>query len=803
MKQSLKIVFHKKYHLVYRKFYSFLQKKKMLKKLLFSSLILAVITGFKPPQDILWYKTPAQNWMEALPLGNGRIGMMAFGNPESQHFQLNDDSMWPNHEESWSGTPGRKTDLEEIRRLLFEGRNPEADKLFVEKFSNKSILRSHQTLGDLFIDFDSKNYSDYKRSLNLNTGTFEASYTINGKPVKIRAFVSKPKQVMVIEINAKAALSGEIRLKRPDDKGVPTSKTEALSANELLMTGEVLQMGGVFRNNPKPIKSGVKFATLLKVNNLKGNISKTDSTLRFNNLKSATFIISSNSSYYSGDFTQKCFNEQEKVSSISGEELWKEHEKDHRSLYDRLDLNLTQKEADDIPTDERLAQVKAGKPDPTLDALLFQYGRYLLIGSSRPGTLPANLQGLWNNDIQAPWNADYHLNINLQMNYWLANGGNLGNLNQPLFDYIDKAIENGKTTAMENFGCRGSFLAHATDLWAVTWLRSNTAYWGCSMGAGGWMMQHYWEHYRYTKDLEFLKKRAFPAMHEVAQFYSDWLIEDPRDGSLISAPSTSPENRFYNEKGEESATCLGSAMDQQVIEELFRNYLSASEILKIDNHLTKKIKEQLPKLRPGFKIGLDGRVLEWDRPYKEFEPGHRHISHIYGFHPGSSVSLEQSPELFQAVKKTLDYRLENGGAGPGWSRAWLINCAARLFNEKMAYENIQALFKKSTAKNLFNEHPPFQIDGNFGYTNGVMEMLLQSHEEGIIRILPTLPKEWNSGYITGIKARGGLEFDIFWEDGSLSKLKIKAEKDAEFELIYKELRIPVSLKAGEVFEKNL
>jgi alpha-L-fucosidase 2 len=382
------------------------------------------------------------------------------------------------------------------------------------------------------------------------------------------------------------------------------------------------------------------------------------------------------------------------------------------------------------------------------------------------------------------------------MNYWLANLTQLDELNTPLFDFVDRLIESGKKTAEINFGTRGSFLPHATDLWGPTWLRAPTAYWGASFGAGGWMVQHYWQHYLFTQDLEFLEQRGFPAIEAVAQFYSDWLIEDIRDGSLIAAPSTSPENRYLDSQGNPVASCLGSAMDQQVVTEVFSNYLKATSILEIENEWTKRIKNQLDQLRPGFQLGTDGRILEWDREYEELEPGHRHMSHLYGFHPGDQVSLSETPELFEAVRKTLDFRLENGGAGTGWSRAWLINCAARLMDGNMAQEHIQLLLEKSIFLNLFDAHPPFQIDGNFGYTAGVAEILIQSHEPGIIRLLPALPPNWKNGKVKGLKARGNINVDLEWETNKLKYVRLISKNNSKIDLIYNGKSIPINLKAG-------
>jgi alpha-L-fucosidase 2 len=774
-----------------------------MKKLIFfilAAFLFLSCSAPEPNDDILWYAEPAVQWEEALPLGNGRIGVMVFGGTSSERLQLNDDSMWPG-DDGWSEPDGNPDDLKNIRELLFKGNNVEADSLFVEKFSNKTIVRSHQTLGDLHIDLDHNNITEYRRELNISEATATVTYRTGGNLVKEKMFVSHPQQAILIEISTESrkGLNGRIRLTRPEDDGYPTVTVKTTDDNLLIMNGQVTQRAAEFRSEPAPITRGVKFETCLKILNSGGEIAHGEDYLELNKVKRAFIQIVSNSTYYNDDPGAQ--NELE-LTALEGKafnELMEWHIKDHQDLYNRVDFELSGEDMANIPTDERVENVKQGKKDSGLETLLFKYGRYMLIASSREGTNPANLQGLWNQHISAPWNADYHLNINLQMNYWLADVTNLSELNRPLFDYVDKLVENGKTTARVNFGCEGSFLPHATDLWAPTWLRAPTAYWGCSLGAGGWMMQHYWEHFAFTQDTSFLQERAFPAIHEVAQFYSDWIIRDPRDGTLISAPSTSPENRYINAKDERVATCMGSAMDQQVIEEVFDNYISACSILNIENDLLTKIRQQREQLRPGFVIGSDGRILEWDREYPEMEPGHRHMSHLYGFHPGTSITREGTPEIFKAVRKTLDYRLDHGGAGTGWSRAWLINCAARLMDGDMAHEHIQLLFQKSIFKNLFDAHPPFQIDGNFGYTAGIAEMLLQSHEGDIIRLLPALPTAWDSGSITGLKGRGNIEVDIIWKDNKLAKAIIKAEKAGRFRILYGDTTLPIALKAGESY----
>jgi len=748
----------------------------------------------------IWYNKPAEKWEEALPLGNGRLGAMVFGNPNNERIQLNDDSLWPYHD-NWNEPEGTEKDLLDIRKHLLNKNPKSADSLIVEKFSNKSITLSHQTLGDLFLNWNHQKISDYRRSLDLNTAISTTKFKTDGYPVEQKVFVSHPNQIIVIEIESEhpEGLNGQIQLNRPKDEGVETVSLK-YEDDKIIMSGEVTQRGGKFRELPVVIKSGVKFETLLTYKNEFGSISKNGRSLKVSGVKKLNLFIASNSDFYTKDYSNKNKREIAKTIGLNIKKIREDHIIDHQSFFNRVKLNFnSDKKLQLLTTFERLEKVRKGSIDNGLTKILYDYGRYLLISSSRVGTLPANLQGLWNNHIAAPWNADYHLNINLQMNYWLANPTGLHELNLPLFDYIDRLVENGKITAKKNFGLRGSVIPHASDLWAKTWLRARTAYWGSSFGAGGWLMQHYWYHYEFTNDIDFLKNRAFPAIEEIAQFYSDWLIEDPRDKTLVSAPSTSPENQYFDLNGEKVATCLGSAKDQQIIYETFTNYLKASKIIGVENFLTRKIKEQLKRLRPGFVIGEDGRILEWDREYKEAEPGHRHMSHLYGFHPGNQITIDQNPKLFKAVKKTVDYRLNNGGGRTGWSRAWLINISARLLDGEMAFENIQMLFKNSLYTNLFDAHPPFQIDGNFGYTAGVTEMLLQSHEKKGIRLLPALPDSWSSGSVKGLIARNNIIINMEWDNNEIKQVSLKTNSDKSIPVIYKKKIFNFNLKKNEVF----
>lgn len=774
-------------------------KKCMIFAFTFTTLYLLSCSENEQKVLKLWYEEPAMEWIEALPVGNGRIGAMVFGQTDVERIQLNDDSMWPGSAE-WDNPPGNINDLNKIRSLLVKGKNKLADAMLVEKFSQKGVGRSHQTLGDLYLELGHKNIYNYKRELDLNDAIVKVSYQADGALIDEKVFASQPDQAIIIQISSTAVegLNGKIKLSRPLDNNEPTAVTSA-HENELLMSGEVTQRNSWFNSQSTQILHGVKFETHVLAKKQGGSIKSEGNYLLIKNVNSLTLYVVSNSSFYHDDFAKV---NQKQLNSISKKDfsiLFEKHKLDYKQLYNRVDLRLSDNTLDTISTDKRLENVKQGKIDLDLETLLFQYGRYLLISSSRQGTNPANLQGLWNEHIMAPWNGDYHLNINLQMNYWLADVTNLSELNEPLFTYVDRMIERGKVTAKENFNMRGAFIPHASDLWASTFLRASTAYWGASFGAGGWMMQHYWQHYKFTLDETFLQERAYPALDEIVHFYFDWLFTDPRDGSLVSAPSTSPENQFIMPSGDTVATCLGSAMDQQIIAEVFDNYIETCKILNIQNGFLDSLKQKRLKLRSGLIIGSDGRILEWDREYKEYEKGHRHMSHLYAFHPGNSVSKTKTPELFEAAHKSLDYRLSHGGAGTGWSRAWLINLSARLQDGEMAHEHIQLLLRKSMYKNLFDSHPPFQIDGNFGYTAGVAEMLLQSHEPNTIHLLPALPLAWKNGYVRGLKARGNFIVDIEWKNNKLIKAKVKAISGGKSNLIYKDKLIALDMSPAEIF----
>ncbi|SFB46011.1 glycoside hydrolase family 95 protein [Algoriphagus aquimarinus] len=778
-----------------------------MKKLLLSTLLTLALYNFTLAQSssILWYNQPAVEWEEALPVGNGRLGAMVMGLPGQEHLQLNEDSLWPGGYDDWGLADGKRADLDQIRAYLLAGENKKSDSLLVLKFSRKGVTRSHQTMGDLWFNFDWIETKNYRRSLNLETATVLTQFISEGYEVSQEVIASVPDDALVIRFKTThpKGFNGQITMSRPLDNGFATAKTKALNDSQLEMSGMVTQRGGQLDSKPIEILNGVKFRTLLFAQNQSGDISTSDSSLVISGAKEFTLKLVSETSFYHEDFEAEAERQLEKIQLKSWGQILHSHQSEYASWFERMSLQLGADIPDNIASDERISRVKNGEVDLHLEKLLFDYGRYLLISSSRPGTNPANLQGLWNKHIAAPWNADYHVNINLQMNYWPADVTNLSGLNQPLFDFIDGVIENGKSAAKDNFDMAGSMVPHTTDLWQVAFLRAATAYWGSWIGAGGWIGRHYWEYYLFTQDKKFLEERTYPALEAISAFYSDWLVEYPKDGTLVSSPSTSPENQFINAKGETVASTMGAAMDQQIIADVFSNYLKASELLGKDTPLRRKVTAQLGNLRPGVQIAEDGRILEWDQPYEESEKGHRHMSHLYAFHPGDAITFSATPEAFAAVRKTLEFRLANGGAGTGWSRAWLINFSARLLDGEMAHEHIQKLLSQSLYTNLFDGHPPFQIDGNFGYTAGVAEMLIQSHETGMIRLLPALPKAWASGSVKGLKARGNYTIDMTWADGELKTCRIHAGKSGKVMVYYDGSEMDLDLEKGQSFEIEL
>ena len=745
----------------------------------------------------LWYEQPANQWVDALPVGNGRMGAMVFGDVYQERIQLNEESLWAGKQIN-SNNPNALSDLPKIRKLIFDGYIKEAYEL-----GNKSLLgtpariRSHQTLGDISLSFDSLNaYSGYQRELVLNTGIHKTTFQIDGVTYIREVFASAPDNIIVVNITADqpGSITTNVELSRLQDA------TTIADKNYLLLEGQIIDDTTEAQG---PGGAHMKFAGKLIVQNSGGTVETGSDELMVNNADELTLLFTGATDYnlekLNFDRTinpvQICEDILAKATQKNYQEIRDNHIKDHKSMFNRLSIDLGKNHLADLATDVRMDSVINGSEDPALVALYFQYGRYLLMGSSRsPGILPANLQGVWNEHFNAPWNADYHTNINLQMNYWHAEICNLPETVEPLTNIVDSWREPGRITAREMYGCKGWTMHHVSDVFGKTTPCADMR-WGMSPLSGVWMTFPLWRHYEFTLDKKYLKNRAYPVMKEAMAFVSDFLVE--KDGYLVTNPTMSPENAYLLEGKEYPCQLTYAAtIDNLTLIAHINHCIEASEVLGMDEELRVEWENILAKIPP-VKIGRDSTIMEWIEDYKEWEPGHRHMSHLLGLYPLSQITSE-TPELFEAADRTITNRLKHGGGHTGWSRAWIISFYARLHNSEEAYENVMGLLRKSTLKNLFDSHPPFQIDGNFGGTAGIAEMLLQSHT-GEIHLLPALPEAWKEGHVKGLKARGNVEVDIYWKNGKLTEAEIHAIIKGTYTIKYQETIKELTLEPGETF----
>lgn len=739
--------------------------------------------GEAKQMERIWYREPASRWEEALPLGNGRLGAMVFGRTGWERIQLNEDSMWYGGRVD-RNNPDAAEYLPKIRKLLFDGNIPEAERLMKYAFSGTpQSQHPYQSLGDLYLSFFHLpgEVRDYVRELVLDDAVARVTFVSGGVSYMREMFASHADDCLIIHLTADrpASISFDALLTRERFyDGVGKTKEDGIR---------------LFGNLGK---GGFDFELQLCAKAVGGTVCVIGEHLIVEDADEVTLYFSAGTTYRMKDVENEVARVLAGARRYSYTELKARHIADYRSLYARMELQLVPPEVkaarDALPTDERMKEIASGAEDIALMQTYFQYGRYLLISSSREGTLPATLQGIWNQSMSPAWDSKYTININTEMNYWPAESCNLSECHMPLFDLIKRMVPNGRETARRMYDCRGFVAHHNTDIWgdtAVQDIWNPASYW--VMGAA-WLCTHQWKHYLYTKDRAFLDE-CFPIMREAAQFFLDYLVED--GGYLKTCPSVSPENTYILPSGIHGANGIAVTMDNQILRDLFEQCTLAAEELGVCDELYEQIKDARTRLIPN-RIGKHGQIMEWQEDYDEAEPGHRHISQLYGLFPSDQISVDRTPELAAAARTTIERRLSNGGGHTGWSRAWIINFYAKLHDGATAYDHLQKLLEKSTLPNLFDNHPPFQIDGNFGATAAIANMLAESSAERTI-LLPALPKQWAEGRVSGLCLVGGAELAMEWKNQRLSSFEIKAKRTWQGRLAYEDMVWELALCEGE------